>query len=53
MGEGFDRGLSFYISSAACSIDRIGLFSGEFARDEVLLDFLESIGFGEFGLGEG
>ena len=53
MGEGLDRGLSFDISSAACSVDRIGLFGGEFARDEVLLDFLESFGFGEFGLGEG
>ena len=53
MGEGFYRGLSFDISSAACSVDRIGLFGGEFAGDEVLLDFLECFGFGEFGLGEG
>ena len=53
MGEGIYGGLSFDISSTACSVDRIGLFGGEFAGDEVLLDFLEGFGFGEFGLGEG
>ena len=41
------------MSSAACAGNCVGFFGGEFARDEVLLDFLEGLGFGKWGLGEG
>ena len=45
--------MSFDIASATCAGNCVGFFGGEFAGDEVLLDFLEGLGFGEWGLGEG
>ena len=45
--------MSFDGSFAACAGDCVGFCGGEFAGDEVLLDFLEGLGFGEWGLGKG